>query len=157
MKGRPPPTSMEFTSEQLAPEQEQGQHWHMWLRGEHCGRAPDDEGRMRMGGGGEGERRTLRVGGRRAACARHACASFWLLGMSFVIHLSLYREKRWREIIGEGVPPPLPQIQNNFDSEFRNPSRLSCTVKASTGWVALVQKPNFSSLPSPRLKHLSAV
>lgn len=48
---------MQFTSEQLAPEQEQARHWHMWLRGERCGRAPDDEG-MRMGGGGG-------VGGRR--------------------------------------------------------------------------------------------
>lgn len=44
---------MQFTSEQLAPEQEQGSGvWHMWLRGERCGRAPDDEG---MSTGVEGE------------------------------------------------------------------------------------------------------
>lgn len=53
-RGRPPLTSPQFTSEQLAPEQERAWRWHMWLRGEHCGRVPDDEG-MRMGGGEGGE------------------------------------------------------------------------------------------------------
>lgn len=47
----------------------------MWLRGERCGRAPDDEG-MRMRGGEETGGWGCRGGGggrRCVACARHVC------------------------------------------------------------------------------------
>lgn len=54
---------------------------------------------MKGRGWEEGEKRTLRLGGRRCvACARHACASFWLLGKSFPHSLTatLHREDKDR-------------------------------------------------------------
>lgn len=85
---------MEFTSEQLAPEQEQALHWHMWLRGERCGRAPDDEGRMRMGGGG-GERRTLWVGGEACGVCQTRVCQF--LATGHVFRHSLKSERKAEE------------------------------------------------------------
>ncbi len=94
MKGRPPPTSMQFTSEQLAPEQEQARHWHMWLRGERCGRAPVEEG-MRMGGGEGGEKRPQ--GGGICVCQTRVC-QFLATGhvLRHSLRATLYREDKGR-------------------------------------------------------------
>lgn len=89
MKGRPPPTSLQFTSEQLAPEHEQAERWHMWLRGERCGRAPDDEG-MRMGGG-----REHRVGLWKGGVWR--VAHVWQRFVAFERHLRTRRDRYTRE------------------------------------------------------------
>lgn len=96
---------MQFTSEQLAPEQEQARHWHMWLRGERCGRAPDDEG-MRMGGGGGvggrrgggREMRTLRGEGGKEACCQTRVCQFLATGhvLRHSLTASLYREDKDR-------------------------------------------------------------
>lgn len=136
VKGRPPPTCTRFTSGQLAPEQKQTRQWHMWLRGERCGRPPDDEG-------DEGERRArgLRgcVCGGRAACARSG-----LPGV--VLHHSLvfYGLARQRRLKGEQLP--FPRFRPN--GKRRSPLSFSRNVKAS--------EPPPCSLPSLRPERLSA-
>lgn len=77
VKGRPPPTCTPFTSGQLAPEQKQTRQWHMWLRGERCGRPPDDEGDE-----GESRARGLRgcvEGGLLVADTRVPGLGYWVL------------------------------------------------------------------------------
>lgn len=76
-------------------------------------------------------------GGGRLACARHACASFSLPGMSFVIHSKLLftKTKKNQETIGDPLNSTTTRIQN-----FRNQSKLSYNVKAADSWVALLQK-----------------
>lgn len=75
-----------------------------------CGWEEEEEeegGEEDTDGGEEG-------GGMRVACARHACASFWLLGMSFVIHLQLLFTEKIKTDNGRGSYPR-PQFQDNFD------------------------------------------
>lgn len=77
---------MQFTSEQLAPEQEQARQWHMWLRVERCGRPPDDEG-MSMGRRGREEDAEgclcVCVGWGGGACGRHASATRRRVGFGY--------------------------------------------------------------------------
>lgn len=143
MEGRPPPTSRQFTSEQLAPEQTQARQWHMWLRGERCGRPPDDEG-MR----GERRARCLRgvcvEGGLRVADTRVPGLGYWVCSPPF---LRLCGSRRTKTPEGGGRQgggtsfPSLPAKFRNLGS----PIRLSCDVKACDA----TEQPSFSSLPSP--------
>lgn len=54
----------------------------MWLRGERCGRAPDDEG-MRMGGGGGKEKRTVKGGGEACCVCQTRVCQFLATGHVF--------------------------------------------------------------------------
>lgn len=129
---------MQFTCEQLALEQKRDRRWHMWLRGERCRSAPDDEG-MRMRG------RLERGAVEGDVCHTRVCQCF-ATGHAFVIlSASAYRDNRGCNF-----------FPRHHWLEFKE-QRWSCSVKASDGWVVMLHKSNFSSLPLPRLEHLSAV
>lgn len=112
---------MQFTSEQLAPEQEQARQWHMWLRGERCGRAPDDEG-MSMGWRGREEDAEGWVCGGDCVWQTGVCQ---VLATVILRHsTSLYREDKDGQLGGEVTRPPQIQKNNNFEYEFLEPVQI---------------------------------